>query len=394
MAPVFEAPQSYDPPGSTVTTGRAITAPVRRTFSFSGGNGRLWVDADFDGARASGVTRMSDSEYVVTVTPENAPINNSPWYAFRIWSDRLRTVSVRLRYIDGDHRYHPRVSIDGRSWTLLERSAFVRDTLGNDRIMTLRVGPDTLWVSAQELKASEQIYRWADRMAGMPWIVSDTVGVSLLGRPIVRLIVGEGKGKEYVYVVGRQHPPEVTGSIALEEFVEAVAGPTDLARRFRERYTLVVLPLLNPDGVDGGHWRHSAAGIDLNRDWYAFNQPETRAARNAFLKLRDSLGARPRFALDFHSTWSDIIYTLDSSLTTDPPGFTSRWIEELEWLVPGYVVREEPANLESPIFKSWFYREFGAPVVTYEVGDGISRDRLSVVAASAAEAMMKLLLEE
>lgn len=36
---------------------------------------------------------------------------------------------------------------------------------------------------------------------------------------------------------------------------------------------------MNPDGVDNGHWRHYAGGIDLNRDWANFNRPETRAVK-------------------------------------------------------------------------------------------------------------------
>jgi hypothetical protein len=31
----------------------------------------------------------------------------------------------------------------------------------------------------------------------------------------------------------------------------------------------------NPDGVDKGHWRLNDGGVDLNRDWGPFTQPET-----------------------------------------------------------------------------------------------------------------------
>ena len=43
-----------------------------------------------------------------------------------------------------------------------------------------------------------------------------------------------------------------------------------------------VVPLANPDGVEQGHWRHNAQGVDLNRDWDRFQQPETRALRDEF----------------------------------------------------------------------------------------------------------------
>ena len=37
---------------------------------------------------------------------------------------------------------------------------------------------------------------------------------------------------------------------------------------------------MNPDGVDLGHWRHNANGVDLNRDWSYYNQPEIKQAVN------------------------------------------------------------------------------------------------------------------
>jgi len=389
----YTKPQPYDPPGSTVTTSRAISAQSRRTFAIAGDD--LAVGTNFDGARLNGIVRLTDSDYVGMVAPENVPINNSAWYAFKLWSPERRRVRFHLRYQDGDHRYHPRISHDGANWNLLAGRDYVRDSITGDRVLLLDVGPDTLWVAAQELVTSHDVDRWVGTMAALPWVRFDTIGASMLGRPLLRMEVTESPAADqYVFVIGRQHPPEVTGSLALRSFVETVAGTSELARRFRRRFKLVVVPMVNPDGVDAGHWRHNAGGVDLNRDWFAFNQPETRAVRDAFLHIRDSLGGRARFAVDFHSTWSDIIYTLDSSLVTDPPDFTGRWIDEIEWEVPGYTTRREPDGLESPIFKSWFYREFGGPVVTYEVGDGTSRTRLDEVAAAAANAMMRMLLNE
>ena len=77
-------------------------------------------------------------------------------------------------------------------------------------------------------------------------------------------------------IVGRQHPPEVTGSMALMEFVETIVGASDLAKEFRQSFRTIVIPLMNPDGVAAGNWRHNLNGVDLNRDWGPF-----RAARDA-----------------------------------------------------------------------------------------------------------------
>ncbi len=44
-----------------------------------------------------------------------------------------------------------------------------------------------------------------------------------------------------------------------------------------EEHNFLILPLLNPDGMALGHWRHNLGSVDLNRDWGIFGQPETTA---------------------------------------------------------------------------------------------------------------------
>src|SRR5690606_34619577 len=96
--------------------------------------------------------------------------------------------------------------------------------------------------------------------------------------------VGKAKSKRVVVLMTRQHPPEVTGHHAFMSFVETITENTPQAKLFRDKFLIYLFPLVNPDGVEGGHWRHNTGGIDLNRDWEDFNQPETRAIRDYLKK--------------------------------------------------------------------------------------------------------------
>ncbi len=50
-------PLSYDPPGSTITTSKPITAPVRSDWAM----GSIGVTNDYDGARLNRLTAANDS---------------------------------------------------------------------------------------------------------------------------------------------------------------------------------------------------------------------------------------------------------------------------------------------------------------------------------------------
>lgn len=386
-----DLPLSYDPPGSTVTTSKEITPQKKRTIGFH--RSGVWVSNEFDGARLNDFYQTSDSTYTAVIQAENTPVNNSAWYAFKIWARRAQTVRLQLTYEGGDHRYVPKLSRDGAAWTPLDATSYAHDTTNGTATLRLRVGPDTLWVAAQELITSTTFARWMDDLARRPYVTQRVLGRSTQGRPLRLLEITETEAPAgYVLVISRQHPPEVTGTLAALPFLETLAAESDLARAFRQRFAVVAVPLMNPDGVDNGHWRHNAGGVDLNRDWLDFNQPEGRLVSEAFLQLKET--APVVFAIDFHATQEDVFYTLSRDLETDPPGFIDPWLDAIRAAFPAYYVNDEPSGLGSPVSKNWFYQSFNSPAVTYEVGDESDRALVRRLATGAAEALMRLLLDE
>ncbi|HSH45456.1 MAG TPA: M14 family metallopeptidase [Longimicrobiales bacterium] len=385
-------PRGAGPEDLTVSLSRPITDSPGQTVEFT--DPAVWISTELQGGRGADVRREGDSVYVVGLRPENAPINNSPWYAFKVWSATPRTIDVQLRYRDGDHRYWPKVRRSDDPWTPLD-SAAVR--VAEDEMQAtirLRVGPDTLWVAGQEMLTSSFFRRWTDSLAALPGASQRQFATSPRRRPLRILEFGDPASPRHVVLISRQHPPEVTGTFALLGFVGELMGDTELARRFRQQFRVHVVPLVNPDGVDLGHWRHNTGGVDLNRDWVAFHQPETRAVRDEVRRLIPQPGEDLWFAADFHSTFRDVFYTLEREFETEPADFADRWLAHIEASLPHYDVNDAPSDLGTPMSRNWFYREFGAPALIYEVGDNTPRDLIREVAETAARGTMEILLEE
>ena len=181
----------------------------------------------------------------------------------------------------------------------------------------------------------------------------------------------------------------------MRDFVAAVLGDSDLARQFRERFTLLVIPLLNPDGVANGHWRHNAGRTDLNRDWGPFTQPETQTVAR-LLAAVDEMGMQPRLMLDFHATrYTDSIlfYTQIPADVTDPPDFANRWLNRVHERIPDYDFKNDPRPVSKQLnTKGYFFKRYGIPSFTYEMGDEADRDLLKQVTPVFAEEMMRTLL--
>lgn len=388
----------YDPPGSTVTTNKTITPQHKRTFLFS--ESRLYVSNEFTGSRLNDCYQEDDSTFVALIEPENSPINNSACYAFKVWSNKERKINLKIVYKDGSQRYVPKLSYDGDNWAPIDSNFYFNDTAKGVGYLTLKVNSDTLWVSGQELILSNYYEKWIDQLSQKPFVKKSVIGKSVNGREINKLEIDEGNdNSDLVCIIGRQHPPEVTGAFGLISFVEKLADNSELSKDFRKKFRVVVIPLVNPDGVDNGHWRHNANGVDLNRDWFAFNQPETRQVKDELMRIINESKSKVKFFIDFHSTQQDIfyIYSKDSTLDFDPIYETTRsWFNKIQEMFPDYKlsIDESLNSNKAPTSDGWAYNAFNCPALTYELGEETNRNLIRSICSGAAEAMMEVLLKE
>jgi hypothetical protein len=237
------------------------------------------VDAAFPSAGRHDCVVAPDGSIVVSVDHEPAlveGINPSPWFAFRMRSDAPRTISVTLDYTDYEHRYAPFISTDGANWSPLDVGRLSLNQKKTRATLKLDLPRGTLWVAGQPLSPSRDNVEWTRKTLAGQGFIETQYGKSLEGRPLIGFV--GGGGLDAIVILTRQHPPETTGQEGYRGFLERlVKRDDDAARRFRARNRIILAPMPNPDGVDGGHWRLNAGGMDLNRDWGTFSQPETKA---------------------------------------------------------------------------------------------------------------------
>ncbi len=326
--------------------------------------------------------------------PENTPINDSPWYGFYVKPKAEGQLRVKLKYRDGNHRYPPKISYDGTTWDWLPSSKTIQNSDDEVEII-LPLDDRGFYVSAQEILTAQAHDNWLEKASQISFLTLSQIGASKEGHPIKKLQTPDSE-KPYVILVGRQHPPELTGALAMIPFMETVFGDTELAKQFRDRFNIIAVPLLNPDGVDAGYWRHNFSGKDLNRDWGPFTEPETQAMKGEIDRLVAD-GRQIAFFLDFHSTRSNLLYTQTDEEVTSPAMFAHNWVTAVDARIDDKIypfTRKPSPNSGLPTSKNYIYERFGIPAITYEVGDNTNRKALSDAAIVFAEEMMVLLMKE
>jgi hypothetical protein len=119
----------------------------------------------------------------------------------------------------------------------------------------------------------------------------ETIGKSVLGKPIYKLEFGTGKTK--ILMWSQMHGNESTTTKGLFDFINFLHSNTNESKRILSKFTFCILPMLNPDGAEL-YTRENTNGIDLNRDAQNLSQPESIILRNIFNEFQ------PHYCYNLH----------------------------------------------------------------------------------------------
>lgn len=116
-------------------------------------------------------------------------------------------------------------------------------------------------------------------------------GKSVLDKNIYSVQVGTGKTK--IFMWSQMHGNESTTTKGLFDFLNFLDSDDKLAQKIKEEYTLLCIPILNPDGAEA-YTRVNANEIDLNRDAFSITQPESQLLREIYLRFN------PNYCYNLH----------------------------------------------------------------------------------------------
>ena len=242
-----------------------------------------------------------------------------------------------------------------------------------------------MWVAGQPLSPSRDNLDWTRRELISKGFAEERYGASLEGKPLIGFV--GGGGVDAIVVLTRQHPPETTGQEAFRGFLERLTDrKDDKANLFRARHRIILAPMPNPDGVDEGHWRLNAGGIDLNRDWGTFSQPETKAL-SEWIKLQAG-NRRVVSMMDFHSTDKTVIYAPPLDSPTPTIGFLAALKQAFDTALAAPPQWSYSHDANGGTSKGWALEQLKSPGITVELWDQIPPQDARALGAAAADALI------
>jgi len=111
--------------------------------------------------------------------------------------------------------------------------------------------------------------------------------------------------KRFIVLSARVHAAETPASFMLQGLINSLLRTDDpVSQILLENFVFVVVPMLNPDGIQNGHYRMDAKGRDLNRSYINYvEEPEEYPSTYALMETIKYLNGTGNLAmyLDFHA---------------------------------------------------------------------------------------------
>ena len=351
------------------------------------------IEFNFPGAGSLSCEVIKSDYIKIYINPEiDDSINPSPWFAIRK-SEHSKSIKLELDYKNYKHRYHPKLSKDKKKWTKIDEIFISKKEDGKIVIIDFLPSNQKEYLASQELITDFWYDEWYNELESSGRVKREIIGFSVLKNPIHMFFAEKNTNNPYILVLGRQHPPEVTGTLAMKSFINELLTENFLTDSFLDRYNILFVPLMNPDGVMKGFWRYNANKKDLNRDWGNFTQPETDAVYKKLTKLSNK---KLVLFIDFHSTFKNIFYISDVLEDSSMKHFLRDWLgdsrDSLSEINYSYEIINS-LNKDNGVSKNYIYNKYKLPSVTYEVSDNENRNIIQQSSSVLATNLMKLLLK-
>jgi predicted deacylase len=351
------------------------------------------IEFNFPGAGSLSCEVIKSDYIKIYINPEiDDSINPSPWFAIRK-SEHSKSIKLELDYKNYKHRYYPKLSKDKKKWTKIDEIFISKKEGGKIVIIDFLPSNQKEYVASQELITDFWYDEWYNELESSGRVKREIIGFSVLRNPIHMFFAEKNINNPYILILGRQHPPEVTGAFAMRGFINELLTENFLTDSFLDRYNILFVPLMNPDGVMNGYWRYNANKKDLNRDWGIFIQPETDAVNKKLTELKNKKLA---LFIDFHSTFKNLFYISDIAEESPMKNFLEDWLLDSRKSLSEANYKYEiinSFNKDNGVSKNYIYNKYKIPSVTYEVSDNEDRDVIQQSSSILAINLMELLLK-
>lgn len=276
-------------------------------FLFSNVFSQIKVEADFEGGNVE-VLSIADSTNTITIMPALNTDKNTTrcWFYFKVYDfDKEKPLNVEIRYVNKVMApEYPVFSYDKKTWTKIKASYVYPK-----KIISKKFEQDTVYFATGFPYVYSDVLSYTEKIKDNKNVKIETLCKSEGGRKVPKYTIGEGKNKDLVWIIARQHAFESMSNFVVEGFVNYMISDDSLAVEFRKKSNLHIVPMMDVDNVAIGASGRMQYPKDFNRDW---NPESNWKAVKEVKKQIDETSKKNKYRvfIDIHSTFPGATYPI------------------------------------------------------------------------------------
>ena len=262
-----------------VKKGQNSALPLQGNKSMFGGRlfkGESTISSDFESGNINHIKNVQRKKDVLVVLEiENEPYRKNTkrkyqnWFYFKSNDVQRKSMTYTIQNINvfgNDWKgFNVCYSYDNKNWKRIKTSFSKKNKTLTWNHKSTKKNVYYAYYPPYTTKMKQKLMNTYKDKKG--------VKAKTLGKSGVDVLI-LGNGPLNIFIVARQHPGESIGSWMIEGFLKQYFK--NKQRKLIESiFTVYVIPMANPSGVELGHWYTNKNGQNLNRSWRHNKTPET-----------------------------------------------------------------------------------------------------------------------
>ncbi|HWA24512.1 MAG TPA: M14-type cytosolic carboxypeptidase [Lacunisphaera sp.] len=237
----------------------------------------------FEGGAIGQVEVIGETEFRVHVPGQQdrrGRNRQATWFYFRMDNVRGRDLKVTFTgYLPSEYNDRPNspvngdvrpvYSFDDEHWTHF--AALDWDDAKKEQTVRLHPETNSVWLAFVPPYPESRLRHLLEEIGRSPHARVEVIGQSVLGRTLPMVTVTDfatpDTNKKTIWLQARDHAWESPTSFIAEGALKFAVSDDPAARALREKFVVVITPMMDPDGSALGRVRFNANGWDFNRHW-------------------------------------------------------------------------------------------------------------------------------
>jgi len=243
---------------------------------------KIKISTDFDRGSLGNITEEEQGHFIGNTKhwlKRDSIGDQYYWFYFKADHVMDKSLTFQLNDLIGVYRETPHIvftdytqpvySYDQENWERISNVKY--DSASHTFQFSQQFINEPVWIAYAHPYPTYRLESVIDRIKTSEFVQIENIAKTREGRKITLVNITDTRvpddDKTNILIMALQHAGEDAGAYMAEGLINFLISDDDEAKKARERFNYMIVPMMNPDGIYNGTSRYNMQMEDLNNVW-------------------------------------------------------------------------------------------------------------------------------